>query len=548
MLFFEGHHTGELAMAIITLTTDMGLKDHYVAVVKGTILGLFPQAVVVDVSHQITPFDNAQTAFALRNAYPAFPKGTVHAIGVNPGADAQTPHLAVLHDGHWFVGADNGIFSLLFDGKPQALHTLRMVTEPGDAAFPVKGVLARAACHLAQGGAVEAIAETTLNFRQQLGFHPGHGPRKHPRVVVHVDTYGNANHQHPPGPIRDLGEGPAFPHHFRAITVRYHCAEPDLRRGAARRTRRAVRRRRYAGDRGEQGCGRQRWRRIAAVRAACAGSRSRGTPRPAGLGFMIVRLVRMTFQEEGMAQFQELFEGWRHRIIASPGCLHLELLHDVGDPRVFFTYSVWRSAEDFGTLPPLGRIRPSMAHGEGDVRRTRPGLVLPPPAYDGRPTFRPMIRTPALLLALLTYPALAQTSADLLLSAQAAYEAGALDSALVRVERAIDADKGSAAAYKLRGDIRQRNQQLELALIDYKESEILDPNNPRLYVSRSAARITEGNVKGALRDLEKAIELDPTVADAYYNRACAHYLLQDRRPVRIGGRVLLWAISTRSLS
>lgn len=138
-----------------------------------------------------------------------------------------------------------------------------------------------------------------------------------------------------------------------------------------------------------------------------------------------------------------------------------------------------------------------------------------------------MIRTLALLLALLAYPALAQTSADLLLSAQAAYEAGSLDSALVRVERAIDADENSAAAYKLRGDIRQRNQQLELALIDYKESEILDPNNPRLYVSRSAARITEGNVKGALRDLEKAIELDPTDADAYYNRACAHYLLQD---------------------
>jgi len=61
---------------------------------------------------------------------------------------------------------------------------------------------------------------------------------------------------------------------------------------------------------------------------------------------MIVRLVRMTFQEDGTARFQELFEGWRHGIIASPGCLHLELLHDVGDPRVFFTYSVWRSAED----------------------------------------------------------------------------------------------------------------------------------------------------------------------------------------------------------
>ena len=191
MLFSKDHLTGARAMAISTLTTDMGLKDHYVAVVKGSILGLFPQAVIVDVSHQITPFDNAQAAFVLRNAYPAFPKGTVHLIGVNPGADAQTPHLVVMHDGHWFVGADNGIFSLLFDGKPQTLHALRMVSEPGDAAFPVKGVLARAACHLAQGGAVEAIAEPTVNFRQQLGFIPAMDHESIRGVVVHVDTYGN---------------------------------------------------------------------------------------------------------------------------------------------------------------------------------------------------------------------------------------------------------------------------------------------------------------------------------------------------------------------
>lgn len=61
---------------------------------------------------------------------------------------------------------------------------------------------------------------------------------------------------------------------------------------------------------------------------------------------MIVRLVKMTFRQEEVARFQELFESWRHRIIAFPGCLHLELLHDLQDPRVFFTYSEWRSAID----------------------------------------------------------------------------------------------------------------------------------------------------------------------------------------------------------
>lgn len=61
---------------------------------------------------------------------------------------------------------------------------------------------------------------------------------------------------------------------------------------------------------------------------------------------MIVRVVKMTFRPEEIATFQDLFERWRHRIIAFPGCQHLELLHDTEDPRVFFTYSVWNGPED----------------------------------------------------------------------------------------------------------------------------------------------------------------------------------------------------------
>ncbi len=61
---------------------------------------------------------------------------------------------------------------------------------------------------------------------------------------------------------------------------------------------------------------------------------------------MIVRLVKMTFRPEEVSRFQELFEGWRHKILASPGCQQLQLLHDAHDPRVFFTYSVWDDITD----------------------------------------------------------------------------------------------------------------------------------------------------------------------------------------------------------
>lgn len=61
---------------------------------------------------------------------------------------------------------------------------------------------------------------------------------------------------------------------------------------------------------------------------------------------MIVRIVKMTFRPEETARFQALFEGWKPKIRSFPGCRHLELLHDVNDPRIFFTYSHWNGVED----------------------------------------------------------------------------------------------------------------------------------------------------------------------------------------------------------
>lgn len=107
------------------------------------------------------------------------------------------------------------------------------------------------------------------------------------------------------------------------------------------------------------------------------------------------------------------------------------------------------------------------------------------------------------------------------------YERGALDSALVHADRALRTDAADAALWKLRGDIRQRMKDNEGALQDYKQSEALDPSNPRLFVSRSALRITEGNLKGALKDLERAAELAPDDPDVWYNRACVRYLQND---------------------
>ena len=100
-------------MAIITLTTDLGMKDHYVSAIKGTILSRIPQATIIDISHQIPTYNIQDAAYIIKNAYPNFPKSSIHIIGIKAEQTNQSSHVIVRSDGHFFIGADNGIFSFL---------------------------------------------------------------------------------------------------------------------------------------------------------------------------------------------------------------------------------------------------------------------------------------------------------------------------------------------------------------------------------------------------------------------------------------------------
>lgn len=135
--------------------------------------------------------------------------------------------------------------------------------------------------------------------------------------------------------------------------------------------------------------------------------------------------------------------------------------------------------------------------------------------------------TRTLLSALLLLPCtlLAQRSAqDHLDAARAAYGSGALEAALAHADSALRMEEGLDGALKLRGDIKQRQRNFHGALMDYARAEKQDPDDPRLFVSRSAVHITQGNLREAVRDCDLALNLDPNDADAWYNRACADYM------------------------
>lgn len=201
-------------MAIITLTTDMGARDHYVAVVKGSILSQEPTATIVDVTHEVKPFHTAMAAYVLRNAYPAFPAGTIHIMGVNPEADRFTAHVVVQHDGHYFIGADNGVFPLMLDGLPEAAWELTMKLDEDHAAFPVRGVFVKAACHLARGGTPATIGRPLKSLRELFHLTPTVKEDAIIGRVAYIDHYGNVMTNVKRTLFDDLHRGRAFRIHF----------------------------------------------------------------------------------------------------------------------------------------------------------------------------------------------------------------------------------------------------------------------------------------------------------------------------------------------
>jgi S-adenosyl-L-methionine hydrolase (adenosine-forming) len=138
---------------LITLTTDFGSSDHFVGVMKGVILGIAPRARLVDITHSITPFEVNEGAFVIAQAWHYFPKGTIHVVIVDPGVGSARRPLLVEAGGHFFLGPDNGVFSMIFDA---VRHKVREITNPKvmlaqiSRTFHGRDMFAPAAAHLAR--------------------------------------------------------------------------------------------------------------------------------------------------------------------------------------------------------------------------------------------------------------------------------------------------------------------------------------------------------------------------------------------------------------
>ena len=179
-------------MSIITLTTDLGLTDHYVSAIKASIIRQLDNVKIVDISHQIPTFNIASAAFVMKNVYKEFPPKTIHIIGVNDIVNSDRGHLVVYADDHYFIAADNGIFSLLLDVKPDKIIQLTESHESDNENFPMKDVFVKAACHLARGGTMELIGSIKEDFFEKRSKLSALNDKDTIRgAITHIDHYGN---------------------------------------------------------------------------------------------------------------------------------------------------------------------------------------------------------------------------------------------------------------------------------------------------------------------------------------------------------------------
>jgi S-adenosyl-L-methionine hydrolase (adenosine-forming) len=181
-------------MRVITLLTDFGLRDPYVAELKAAILAISRDVHLVDLTHDVGPQDVAEAALALESAAPHFPAGTIHVAVVDPGVGTARRGLVIEARGQYFVGPDNGLFTAFVDGADWRAFELaepRFRRSAVSATFHGRDVFGPAAAHLARGVPASRFGPPVAD---PIRLRPDATARARDRVegvVVHVDRFGN---------------------------------------------------------------------------------------------------------------------------------------------------------------------------------------------------------------------------------------------------------------------------------------------------------------------------------------------------------------------
>lgn len=184
-----------MASGLITLTTDFGLSDHYVGVVKGVMWARNPAARLVDLCHGVEPYDLVGAALILAASYPYFPEGTVHVVVVDPGVGSARRAIVAEAAGSFFVAPDNGVLELVYQRERhvvRALWTEKFALQPTSNTFHARDVFAPAAALLSQGTRPDRLGEPVQDYvRLEIPRPRRLAEGRLEGRVLRVDRFGN---------------------------------------------------------------------------------------------------------------------------------------------------------------------------------------------------------------------------------------------------------------------------------------------------------------------------------------------------------------------
>ncbi|WP_136806645.1 SAM hydrolase/SAM-dependent halogenase family protein [Desulfosediminicola flagellatus] len=223
---------------LITLTTDFGLTDEYVASMKGVIYTILPEARIVDICHSIPPQDVASASFIFGRAYSYFPHGTVHIIVVDPGVGSARSILAIEAGGQFFIAPDNGTLSAVLERhKNVKLYTIsntKLYRENTTSTFHGRDIMAPVAARVAGG---LSLSETGKRIQPEdcvkLDDYTPHvqSDSIHGKVI-HIDNFGNICTNITSSLIKNLGSNQTIlikigDVHIHGLASSYAVAEPN---------------------------------------------------------------------------------------------------------------------------------------------------------------------------------------------------------------------------------------------------------------------------------------------------------------------------------
>lgn len=209
-------------MSIITLTTDFGLKDHFVGALKGKIITEHPQAQIIDISHDVDLFNISEASYTINAAYGSFPKGSVHLIGVDSERTTENKHIAMQWNDHFFICADNGILSILTQKiVPQKIVEINIHDRLPEGASDMD-VFVKVACHLSKGGAMSVIGKeiTAIKEINELQAVVASDNNSIKGSVVYIDHFGNCVTNISRKLIQETGKGRPFEVKFGTKTIK----------------------------------------------------------------------------------------------------------------------------------------------------------------------------------------------------------------------------------------------------------------------------------------------------------------------------------------